>query len=241
MNWWEETEARAHRSKSPAGLAQTLWQRLQAAGIEGDLALLPAYDLAGLHDLCVDLVKIVDGLLLVADGERAALYRQGRLLLRWAEHAEHWCQSTAPEFNRLMDALDLDAEELEAREPLPAEEAADPEEQAKLDGRFRHWHLLYERLDLKLASATVEPPVRHRLCRSLARLYEEALVTIRLVSQLERDAAPRFGVTARRLLQVNTTWHFDLGPYHLGAGQARARGARSLGVKTLLMVALHEL
>jgi len=241
MNWWEETEARAHRAKSPASLAQTLRQRLQAAGIEGDLAFLPAYDLAGLHDLCVDLVKLVNALMGVADGDREALYRQGRLLLRWAAHAEHWCEVTAPEFNRLVDSLDLDAEELEDREPLPEEEEAAPEEQAKLDGRYRHWHLLYERLDLKLASAQVEPPVRHGLCRSLARLYEEALVTIRLIVELERDASPRPRATSRRLLQVNTTWHFDLGPYHLGLGQARARGVRSLGVKTLLMMALHDL
>ncbi|MFZ5816835.1 MAG: hypothetical protein ACOY93_16335 [Bacillota bacterium] len=242
MNWWEETEARAHRARTPAALAQTLWQRLQAAGIDPDLAFIPAYDLAQLHDLCADLIKLVDGLLVAADGDRPALRRQGLALMRWARTAAFWTQSSAATYNQLMDSLDLEAEHLAAREEVAAEaEAAQPEEQAKLDGRYRNWHLLYERLDLKLASVMVEERVQRGLARELARLYEEALVTIRLIGSLERESNPRFRPTARLLLQINTTWHFDLGPYHLGFGEMRAKSGGSPGLQTWLLLAFQAL
>lgn len=241
MNWWEETEARAHRSRTPATLAQTLWQRLQAAGVDLDLAMLPAYDMAQLYELCIDLVKLVDGLLLTADGDKPALRRQGRLLLRWSQGADHWWRTTASEFNRLMDSLELDADALAGREAEEEEVEADPEEQAKVDGRYRNWHLLYERLDLKLAAADVEAHHRRSLARALARLFEECLVTIRLLDGLFRESTPHFRPTARLLLQVNTTWHFDLGPYHLGSGELRAKGGASLGLQTLLFLSLQSL
>lgn len=242
MNWWEETEARAHRAKTPAALAQTLWQRLQAAGIDPDLAFLPAYDLAQLHDLSADLIKLVQGLLEATDGDRATIRRQGLALARWARQAAFWTQSTAAAYNQLMDGLDLDAGELASREEV-AEVAstAQPEEQAKLDGRYRHWHLLYERVDLKLASIGAEESVQRSLARALARVYEECLVTLRLISALERDANPRFRSTARLLLQINTSWHFDLGPYHLGHGELRARSRGTPGLQTWLLLAFQNL
>lgn len=239
MHWWEETEARVNRTKSAAAVAQTLWQRLQAAGIEAGAGLLAAYDLARLQELCSDLVRLVDGLLLIADGDRAALRRHGLVLARWAQAAEAWCQTTAPAFNQLLNGLDLDQERLSEREevePASGETAGPPEEQAKLDGRYRHWHLLYERLDLKLASMGLGESVQRGLARLLARLYEECLVTFRLLSGLEKEANPRFRATANLLLQINTTWHFDLGPYHLGAGHFRSEGAGSVGLQTWLLL-----
>ncbi|MFZ5826973.1 MAG: hypothetical protein ACOY94_21985 [Bacillota bacterium] len=243
MNWWEETEARAHRVRTPAAMAETLWQRLQAAGVQPDLAYIPSYDLSQLHDLCADLIKLVDGLLLAADGDRAAIRRQGLALMRWAKNAAFWAQSTAPAYNQLIDGLDLEADVLALREERAEEEeaAAKPEEQAKLDGRYRNWHLLYERLDLKLASAGVAEPVQRGLARSLSRIYEECLVTLRLIAGLERETNPRFRSTARLLLQVNTTWHFDLGPYHLGSGEMRARSGGTPGLQTWLLLAFQSL
>lgn len=238
MHWWEETEARIHRSKHAATRAETLWQRLQAAGIDPDLGFLPAYDLARLSELCADLVRLVDGLLLVADGDQKGLQRQGIALLRWAELAAHWTRSTAPAYNQLLNGLDLDASELAQREEITAgEEGALPEEQAKLDGRYRHWHLLYERLDMKLASIPMEESVHRGLARVLARLYEESLVTYRLLHGLEKETHPRFRGTARLLLQLNTTWHYDLGPYHLTQGELRPKGGGSIGLQTWLLLA----
>lgn len=242
MNWWEETEARAHRARTPAALAQTLWQRLQAAGMDPDLAFTPSYDLAQLHDSCADLIKLVEGLLLAADGDKPAIRRQGLALMRWARNAHFWTQSTAAAYNQLMDSLDLESDQLAAREEWVEEQGAGkPEEQAKLDGRYRNWHLLYERLDLKLASVGVDERTHRGLSRALARLYEECLITIRLITGLEKESTPRFRATARLLLQINTTWHFDLGPYHLGAGEMRAKSGGSPGLQTLILLAFQAL
>lgn len=240
MHWWEEAEARAQRARTPAALAQSLWQRLQGAGIDPDLAFGPAYDLAHLHDLCADLVKLTESLLETADGDRPALRRHGLLLTRWARYAAHWAQSSAPGFNQLIDSLDLDPDRLADREqPVVPADGGRPEEQSKVDGRYRYWHLLYERLDLKLASVGVEESVRQALARSLSRLYEHALLTVRLISRLEKDQNLRFGGAARQLLEVNTTWHFDLGPYHLGPGELRARGQMPPGLQTWLLLAFR--
>jgi hypothetical protein len=240
LHWWDEAEARARRAKSPVGLAQSLAQRLQAAGIDPDLGFAPAYDLACLHDLCADLVKIVDGMLETADGDAPQLRRYGLVLLRWARSAQAWTVATAPGFNQLIDGLDLEPEKLKEREEASAisgAEAGRPEEQPKVDGRYQHWHLLYERLDLKLTAAGVAAEVSRALARSLARIYEQALVLIRQVSGLEKESRPRFGAVARLLLDVNTVWHFDLGPYHLGYGELRARGQTPYGLQTDLLLA----
>ena len=239
MNWWEDAEARALRARSPAGAGHLLWQRLQSAGLDPELTATPAHDLARLYDLCTDFVKLLEGVLVLSDGDLPGLRRQLLILQRWAQYASHWADLSAPAFNQLMDALDLGPETLARRADDPEDPAdAAPAEQAKVDGRYRYWHLLYERLDLKFAAAGLAEQVRRGLARSLARLYEEALVTVRVVSSLEREANPRFRQVARTLLAVNTTWHFDLGPNHLGPGRARSAGAGTLGVQTWLLLAL---
>lgn len=239
VNWWEEAEARAHRAKSPAALAQTLWQRMQTAGLDPDLAMGPSYDLAHLYDLCADFVKLAESVLLTADGDQAGLRRQGQVLGAWARYAHHWTQASAASFNQLMDSLDLDADVLAQREAAaPAGAAGDlPEEQIKLEGRYQHWHLLYERLDLKFASAGMEEKIHRGLARSMARIYEQCLITGRILSGLEKETNPRFRNTARLLLEINTTWHFDLGPYHLGHGSLRAKAQTLPGLQTWLLLA----
>jgi len=243
LHWWEETEARIHRTNSAATMGQALWQRLVQAGLEPDAAYLTAYDLAALGLLCADFVKLADSLLEVADGDRPAFRRHVLALLRWTRSAELWARETAAAFNRLLDSLDLEPATLAAREEVEADQPArdlSPEEEAKLEGRYRHWHLLYERLDLKLATMGLDEAVRRGLARGLARLYEEALVTFRLLSGLSRESAPRFGRTVNLLLQINTTWHFDLGPYVLGPGQARPDGRGTVGLATWLLLASRD-
>lgn len=242
MHWWEEAEARAHRAKSSAALAQVLYQRMLAAGIDADLAFVPAYDLAGLHDLAADLVKLVEGFLVTADGDKEGLRRQGLVLARWAEQAHAWTVASAPAFNQLMDGLELESDRLAEREAAGPDGnlAGAPEEQPKVEGRYRHWHLLYERLDLKLASVGLEAAVCRSLARLIARIYEQCLLTVRTLHGLEKESSPRFRATARLLLELNTAWHFDLGPYHLGAGRLRARGASAPGLQTWLMIAFSR-
>jgi hypothetical protein len=238
MTWWEEAEARAHRGRTPADLAQVLQQRFQAAGIDPDLACVPAYDLARLSDLAADLIKLVESVLLASDGDRAVLRRHGLALAQWARYAHQWTKVSAPLFNQLMDGLDLEPETLAGREEVePGAEGANPEEAPKLQGRYQHWHLLYERLDLKLAALGLEEPVHRGLARSLARIYEQCLITIRVITGLEKEANPRFRAIARLLLELNTAWHFDLGPYHLGHGELRARGGGTPGLQSWLLLA----
>jgi hypothetical protein len=238
MGWWEDTEAKAHRTKSPASLAQTLWQRCQAAGMDSDLSYGPTYDLAHLHDLCVDLVKHVEGLLVLADADTMAVRRQALLLLRWVRYAFAWTQSSLLGFNLLMDSLEFEngrlAEREDIAEPKPV---GAPEAQPKLDGRYQHWHLLFERLDLKLAVAVPDERVRRGLSRSLTRVYEQSLLTVRAITQMEKETHPRFRAMAVLLLELNTTWHFDLGPYHLGYGELKARGPSPTGLQTWLFLA----
>ena len=240
MHWWEDTEARAHRVRTPATLGATLVQRLTAAGFDADLSAGPAYDLAALHDLCADMVKLTEALLETTDGDRPAMRRQALLVGRWARSASFWTTATAPGFNQLLDSLDLDPDRLAEREQVAAEEnAAEPEAQPKLDGRYQRWHLLYERLDLKLESAGVDQATRQALARSLARIYEQCLLTLRAIGGLEKESSPRFGATARLMLDVNTAWHFDLGPYHLGHGELRPRGQMAPGLQTWLLMAFR--
>lgn len=237
MNWWEETEARAHRAKTPALLAQTLAQRLIGAGISPDFAAVPSYDLAHLWSLTADFIKLVDALLLVADGDRASIYRQAMGVGRWAAYASAWTESSVASFNQLMNSLNLSGEQLASRElVLDEAESGAPEEVAKLAGRYQHWHLLYERLDMKLASVKLEEGAQRALARSLARIYEQTVITHRLIGTLERQAEPRFGQVARMLLEINTTWHFDLGPNHLSHGELRPTPSRP-GLQSLLLLA----
>ncbi|HLN64316.1 MAG TPA: hypothetical protein VK464_22585, partial [Symbiobacteriaceae bacterium] len=138
------------------------------------------------------------------------------------------------------DSLDLDPDRLAEREQVAAEEnTAEPEAQPKVDGRYQRWHLLYERFDLKLESAGVDQATRQALARSLARIYEQCLLTLRAIGGLEKEPSPRFGATARLMLDVNTAWHFDLGPYHLGHGELRPRGQMAPGLQTWLLMAFR--
>lgn len=238
LNWWEETEARAHRTRTPATLGQALWQRFVAARLDPDLSYGPAYDLGMLHDLCADYVKLIEGVLVAADQDAAALRRQGLAVARWAKQAQFWTQASLPAFNQLMDSLELEPDELARREELTAGGADSlPEEEAKLHGRYRNFHLLYERLDLKLASIGLDESMHRGLARAMARIYEECLVTLRLITGMAKDQNPRFRNLARLLLEINTTWHFDLGPYHLGFGELRARPTGVRGLQTYLLLA----
>ncbi|HEY3368285.1 MAG TPA: hypothetical protein VGK74_24800 [Symbiobacteriaceae bacterium] len=240
MNWWQDAEAQALRVKTPAAMAQTLQQRLKAAGIDEGLAFTPAYDLAQLYSLCADLVKLVDSALAAADGDTAQLRRYALLLARWADYACTWTKDSFDPFNQLMDSLELEPDALAAREAVePAVGGAPPEEEPKLGGRYQNWHLLYERLDLKLASAGVEERIHRGLARSLARIYEHCLLTLRLVGALTIEPNPRFRNAARLLLEINTTWHFDLGPYHLGHGRLSARNPVTPGLKAWLFAMLQ--
>lgn len=238
MHWWEEAEAKALRAKSAAALSQTLNQRMQAAGVEGDLAFGPAYDLGRLYDLCAEFVLLIQTLLETGDGDREQMRRHGLLLLRWTRYAHGWTTLSAAGFNQLIDGLQLDADDLAAREAGPEEEEAGrPEEQPKREGRYQRWHLLYERLDLKFVSCGIDEAVSQGLARSLARLYEQSLLAIRQIGGLEKETRPRFGATARLLLDLNTAWHFDLGPYHLSTGELRARGQSPRSLQTWLLLA----
>ncbi|HWI60549.1 MAG TPA: hypothetical protein VNT75_01785 [Symbiobacteriaceae bacterium] len=238
MHWWEEAEARAHRAKSAAALGQTLFQRLTAAGADADLAFGPAYDLGRLYDLCTDFVQLTESILETADGDRERLRRHGLVLLRWTRYAHGWTTASVAGYNQLMDGLQLDADELADREAGPADDGGGrPEEEPKVEGRYQRWHLLYERLDLKMTACGVDAQVSAGLARSLARVYEQCLLTIRRLSQLERDSQPRFRAAARLLLDINTAWHFDLGPYHLSQGELRARGTAPRSLQTWLLLA----
>lgn len=241
MNWWEETESRARRSRGGAALALVLQNRLLSAGMDPELAALPAFDLARLHGYCCDLVLLVDGLLVAEDGDLASVRRQALLLSRWAGEAAGWSESSASAFNALMDRLEIDPQRLQEREEGAASEPPPrPEESAKLEGRYRHYHLLFERLDLKLAACGLEEQIHRSLARSLARLYEEALITIRLVTGVEREAQPRLSHLARTLLELNTTWHFDLGPNHLAVGPLRPGVERPYPLPFLLLLAFSN-
>jgi hypothetical protein len=238
MPWWEEAEARAFRAKAAAAMAQTLNQRLTAVGIDADLAFGPAYDLGRLYELCADYVQLVQGLLETGDGDREQVRRWGLVLLRWSRYAHGWTVATAAGFNQLIDGLQLDREDLASREVEPEDaEVGRPEEEPKREGRYQRWHLLYERLDLKLSSCGLEAAVSQGLARSLARIYEQCLLAIRQIGGLEKESRPRFGATARLLLDLNTAWHFDLGPYHLSHGELRARGLAPRSLQTWLLVA----
>jgi len=237
-SWWEETEIRAHRERTPASLGLAYWQRLRAVGIDADLAHGPAYDLGHLFVLCADLIKLVDGLLTAADGDLVAIRRQTMTIDRWSRYAVDWTESTQAGFNQLLDSMDLDPQKLVQREEIrPKVGTAVPEEQSKVDGRYRYYHLVLERIDLKFASINIPPEVHQGLSRSLARIYEESLVTLRLLHGCERSDTPRFSHISRILLEINTTWHFDLGPHLLGPGRLNAKTAVRVGLQTFLLLA----
>jgi hypothetical protein len=237
MGWWDETETRALRAPSPQALGQLYVQRFEAAGIAPGKAMLPCYDLGLLTQLCLDYIKLVDGLLTVADGDRDGLRRWAALIGRWAEGALAWTERSVPGFNELLTGMEISATELAEREGVEPLEAGAPDEQMKADGRFRPFHFLYERLDLKLASVEIPERVHRGLARLLARLYDEAIWTLAELYRLEKEGRPRYRAVARLMLDLNTTWHFDLGVFVLPPGKLRGTGPSTPGLPTWLFLA----
>lgn len=237
MSWWDETETRALRASSPQALGQIYLQRFEAAGIAPAKAMLPCYDLALLGQLCLDYVKLVDGLLTVADGDRVGLGRWAALLGRWSESALHWAERSGPVLNDFLAGLELSPAELAERESVEPLLAGAPDEQMKADGRFRPFHFLYERLDLKLASSGAPERVARGLARVLARLYDEAIWTLAELHRLEKESRHGYKRIARLLLDLNTTWHFDLAVYVLPHGRLREGAPSTPGLPTWLFLA----
>ncbi|HLO04720.1 MAG TPA: hypothetical protein VK191_16565 [Symbiobacteriaceae bacterium] len=237
MGWWDETETRALRAPSPQALGQLYLQRMEAAGIAPGKAMLPCYDLALLTSLCLDYIKLVDGLLTVADGDRDGLRRWGALIARWGESALHWAERSGPVLNELLAALEFSPTELAERESVEPLEAGAPDEQMKADGRFRPFHFLYERLDLKLSSIEAPERVARGLARILARLYDEAVWTLAELYRLEKEGRPRHRAVGRLLLDLNTTWHFDLAVFVLPHGRLREGAPSAPGLPTWLFLA----
>lgn len=236
MTWWEGIEAYAHRTRTPADMAHRLWQRFGEAGIDPDLALLPAHQIATLVTLCCDFVKHTESVLVAADGDAAAIRRALAAIDLWLQQARFWTELSAKPFAQLLNSLALDTERLDESEFADDEGAARlPQEQAKADGRYRMWHLLYERLDIKLASTGADPQIARALARDLAEVYEEIMVALRAITRLEKESRPRFRTAARLLLDLNTAFHFHLGPHHFGQGEIRPTGAAAPSLRNWIL------
>lgn len=240
VNWWEETEARVHRMRTPHDSALLLHQRMQAAGLDPHLSLLPAHYTAALLTSAADFIKLTESLLVSGEGDRAGITRTLAAIDLWASQAGWLVRESEKPFGRLLDSLQLDAEEMAGRAEAgqPDARAGAPEEQAKLDGRYRYWHLLYERLDLKLAGGKESTDLSRALAREIAEIYEECLISVREIVRLEKDAQPRFRSVARLMLDLNTTFHFHLGPHHLGFGQVDLRGAAVAALRSRILLYL---
>lgn len=237
MNWWQETEGRAHRTRTPGDMAHLLWQRFCDAQIDPDLSFIPAHQIAVLAQACAEFIKLTESILMVQDGDRGAIHRALSATDQWAAQMQFWVERSEKPFARLLDSLNLDAELLasrdEASDPI---EAGAPQEQAKVDGRYRNWHLLYERLDLKLASTGAEAKVARTLARELAEVYEECLAALRDISRFEKSSHARFRQAARLVLDLNTGFHFHLGPHHLGYGPVDPKGGAVPALRTWLLL-----
>lgn len=238
MNWWEEMEAQAHRARTPADAAHRLWQRFQEVGLDPDLSLVPAHQIAALAALCADYVKLTESVLLAADGDATAIRRALTALDLWTRQAHFWTEESAKPFALLLNSLDLDAALLDERHVAEADTPLLPAEQGKADGRYRMWHLLYERLDIKLSSVETDAKVARALARDLAEVYEESLVALRGISRLEKEAKPRFRTVSRLLLDLNTALHFHLGPHHLGPGEISPKGGATPSLRTWILLYL---
>jgi hypothetical protein len=237
MGWWDETETRALRAPSPQALGHLFLQRLESAGIAPGKAMLACYDLALLQSLCLDYIKLVDGLLTVADGDREGMRRWAALIARWGESALTWAERSGPVMGDLLTGLELSPKELVERESVEPLDHGAPDEQMKADGRFRPFHFLYERLDLKLLSIQAPERVARGLARVLARLYDEAIWTLAELHRLEKEGRPRYRPVTRLLLDLNTTWHFDLAAFVLPHGRLREGAPSTPGLPTWLFLA----
>lgn len=237
MNWWQETEARAHRTRTPGDMAHLLWQRFCEAGLDPDLSFTPAHQIAAFAQASAEFIKLTEALLVAKDGDRRAIHRSLAAIDGWASHLQFWIERSEKPFARLLDSLNLDADLLAAREEgLDTSTPRPPQEQAKVDGRYRNWHLLYERLDLKLASTEADAGVARSLAREIAEIYEECLAALRDTERLEKDARARFRNAARLILDLNTGFHFHLGPHHLGYGAIDLKGGAVPSLRSWILL-----
>jgi hypothetical protein len=238
VNWWQETEARIHRMKTASDLALLLQQRFGAAGLDPDRTWLPAHQIAALIGSCSELVKLVDSLLLTGPDDTPALRRSLAAIDLWARQMEWLVAGSEKPLAKLLDSLEPDTPPPPAYQQIRPGGDLPPEEQAKADGRYRNWHLLYERLDLKLAAPDVDAAVSRHLARELAEIYEEALVAVREVGRLEKEVKPGYRSVSRLLLDLHTAFHFHLGPHHLGHGAPDPARATPPAVRTWLLLYL---
>lgn len=247
MTAWEEAEARALRTRGPGALTLTIWQRLRSADIDPTLSLLPARGLAQLHFAGVDLVHLVDALLVAPSGGYALHLAE---LYSWCRGAHFWVEESARPFLLLLDRLQAaqpaapagppPAEAVTAGPPEPADPAP-PEAQAKLDGRYRQWHLLYERLDLKAEAEGLPPDVRRPLCSMLAETYEEFLLFGHQLHALVQAPRASWSRWTQFLAAVNATFHYHLGPRRLAVGRIDAGLPPAVGLPARILAALAQL
>lgn len=240
MSWWDETQSRLLRSKSPMELAQTLLQRLEGVHLGGEGALAPALHLATVVYAAADLVKLTEGVLEAADADRAALRRQAVLLLAWAQAAQRTVEEATPPLAALLGHLDP-ADRQEAFVAFSTDRnPGSPAEQGKVDGRYRRWHLLFEQLDLKFASCGVAPSLARGLARALAELFDTLLGFADSVHLLTATAKPRRFEAARFLVDAHAAVSLSVGPRYLGMAANQAGVPAGLGLPAWLLLFLVE-
>lgn len=218
MSRWDEIEAKIHRTRSAADLAEMLRQRLIDAGCPAGPSMLTALLLAQAYFQSLDLVKAIDALLTEADGDRpsvGARLLQIREIAAGLRHFALRLESPLTAFIEVIGEADR-LEEIADREFGETGLALSPEEAAKIDGRYRDWHLLFERLDLKLASVGAGDRLRRGLARDISEIYEELISVVRITDDLASGRAPSIGRIARNLTEINAALHFHLLPNHLG-------------------------
>ena len=229
MSRWGEIEARIHRTRSAADLTETIRRRLVDARCPAGPALLTATLLAQCYFQSVDLVKIIDALLMEAEGDRSSVGVRLLQIREVASGLRHFARRLELPLVALLEAIG-EADrlgEVDVLESVGVGSASSPEEAAKLDGRYRDWHLLFERLDMKLASAGAGDRLRRGLARDISEIYEELISVVRSTDDLASGRAASIGRIARCLTEINAALHFHLLPNHLGEsmnvpGEARA-------------------
>lgn len=235
-SFWADTEARALRLRGPAQIALTAWQRMKEAGLDPELCLLPAHAVGRVQIAAADLVQIVDSLLAAPRGTARLHLIE---LLGWSRELGFTLEQSARPFMLLIDSLQLDP-----ALPGPRGEAAvaavppGPEEQAKADGRFRGWHLLYERLDLTMEAEGLPADLRRPLCRDLAEVYEELLVTLRDSHLLLAETPARWRAWADFLSDFDATYHYHVGPRRAGVAWVQPNRPAEWGLQGRLIAAL---
>lgn len=234
MNQWEEAEARYLRTQGPGALSLTIWQRLKAAGIDQSVSFLPARGLARIYFWGVDLAHLVDAMMVAPAGDLSLHLAE---LYDWCRTASIGLEGSARPFLLLLDRLQVDPRGQVPEAPSPGA-ALPPEAQGKIDGQFRQWHLLYERLDLKAEAEGLPVDIRRPLCRDVAEVYAEFIrVGDRLQSLLRADRSV-WSQWVRLFSEVDATFHYHLGPRRLSAGRLDAGSPPSVGLPTRILLAL---